>query len=56
MGGRLDDLTALWFFLIAAERENLMLNGRKATDVVEAAARLIGYDAEALAAVRRAIK
>lgn len=56
MAGRLDDLCALWFFLIGAEKENLMLNGRKASDAVEAAARLMGYDAEALAAVRRIIK
>ena len=49
---RVDDLAALFFFLVAAEDERLMLAGRQAGDVLDAAGRLLGYTDDAMAAVR----
>ncbi len=40
------DHAAILFFLVAAERENVMLAGHKATDVLAAAARQLGYSPE----------
>ncbi len=50
---RLDDLTALLFFLVGAERENLVLQGRSAREALEAASRLLGYDGPVLDEIRK---
>lgn len=51
-----DDKSALIFFLLGAERENLMLQGRTATAALEAAARLLGYPPAALEELRALVR
>lgn len=53
---RLRDLTAMFCFLLAAEREGQMLGGYRASDVVSAAGRLIGWDDAAVDRLRGRLK
>lgn len=47
-----EDRAAVLFFLVQAERENLMLNGRTAREAVEAVGRLLRLSQEDLSKIR----
>lgn len=55
MQERADDTAALIFFLIGAEKEGLMLQGRTAKAALEASCRLLDISEEKLARLKEAV-